>query len=56
MPATLPCLDFVTTPTDVTCTQDASIAPPPQPDFVDLAAAILPQRLLFDLPAGNPPD
>ena len=52
----LPCLDFATTPTDVTCTQDASTAPPLQPDSVDLTAAILPQRLLFALQARNPPD
>ena len=56
MPAALPCLDFTTTPADVTCTQDASATPPPQPNSVDLAAAILPQCLLFDPPAGNPRD
>ena len=42
--AALPCLDFATTPTYVTCTRDASTALPPQPDSVDLAATILPQR------------
>ena len=54
--AALPCLNFATTPADVTCTQDAAAALPPQPDPVDVAAAILPQRLLFDPPTGNPPD
>ena len=54
--AAVPCLDFATISTDVTSTQDASTAPPLQPDFVDLAAAILPERLVFDPQAGNPPD
>ena len=54
--AALPCLNFATTPADVTCTQDAAVALPLQPDPMDLAAAILPQRLLFDPPVGNPPD
>ena len=50
------CLDSATTPSGVTCTQDASTAVPPQPDSVDVAAAILPQRLLFNPPVGNPHD
>ena len=32
------------------------MALPPQPDPVDLTAAVLPQRLLFDVPVGNPLD
>ena len=56
--AALPCLDFATTPTDVTCTQDASTAPPPppQPDSVDLAPAAFPRRPLFDPLVSKLPD
>ena len=50
----LPCLDFATTPTNVTYSQVASTALPPQPNLMHLAAAILPQRLLFDVMAGYP--
>ena len=54
VPAALPCLNFAAAANDVTCTQDAAVALPPQSDPVDLTAAILPQRLLFDLGWQSP--
>ena len=51
--AALPCLNFATV---LNFAKDAAAALPPQSDLVHLAAAILPQRLLFDPPTTKPPD
>ena len=55
---TMPCPDSAATPANVTCIPDTSSAPPPLRDsahLTDVSSAILPQRVLFDPPAGNPP-